>query len=89
MSIGKAVQAFTTAIARPALFLIPAVLVLPLILGLDGVFLSFPTADALTLILTIILIIPVIREFQRNAAAEAKLAYEPARSSPPTDHKPI
>jgi putative MATE family efflux protein len=83
MSIGKAVQAFTTAIARPALFLIPAVLVLPLLLGLDGVFLSFPTSDALTLILTIILIIPVIREFQRNASKEGKLAYEPARSSPP------
>ncbi len=88
MSIGKAVQAFTTAIARPALFLIPAVLVLPMFFGLNGVFLSFPTSDALTLILTAILIIPVIREFQRNAAAESKLAYEPARSSPPRHSQP-
>lgn len=85
MSIGKAVQAFVTAIARPAVFLIPAVLVLPKFFELNGVFLSFPTSDALTLILTVILIIPVIREFQRNASTQGKLAYEPARSSPP-DH---
>jgi putative MATE family efflux protein len=85
MSIGKVVQAFVTAIARPALFLIPAVLVLPKFFGLNGVFLSFPTSDALTLILTIILIIPVIKEFQRNTARQSKLAYEPARSSTPTD----
>ena len=85
MSIGKAVQAFVTAVARPAIFLIPAVLILPKFFGLSGVFLSFPTSDALTLILTVILIIPVIREFQRNAATESKLAYETTRSSPP-DH---
>jgi putative MATE family efflux protein len=78
MSIGKAVQAFITAVARPALFLIPAVLVLPKILGLNGVFLSFPTSDFLTLILTIILIIPIIREFQRNAATQNKLSPSPS-----------
>jgi putative MATE family efflux protein len=72
VSIGKAVQAFITAAARPVLFLIPAVLVLPRLLGLNGVFLSFPTADALTLVLTALLIIPVIRQF-RKAAAEAKV----------------
>jgi Na+-driven multidrug efflux pump len=72
MSIGKAVQAFITAAARPVLFLIPAVLVLPRLLGLNGVFLSFPTSDVLTLVLTALLIIPVIRQFRR-AAAEADL----------------
>jgi putative MATE family efflux protein len=85
MSIGKAIQAFITAVARPVLFLIPAVLVLPRLLGLNGVFLSFPTSDALTLVLTIALIIPVIREFQRNAATESKPAHEHSRSSPPFD----
>ncbi|MHB8104055.1 MAG: MATE family efflux transporter, partial [Dehalococcoidales bacterium] len=83
MSIGKAVQAFITAVARPALFLIPAVLVLPKLLGLNGVFLSFPTSDALTLALTFILIIPVIREFRHNAATEKKLAYQTVTISPP------
>jgi putative MATE family efflux protein len=88
MSIGKVVQAFVTAIARPALFLIPAVLVLPKFFELNGVFLSFPTSDALTLILTIILIIPVIREFQRNAVIERKPAYQLAGNLPTVDRKP-
>jgi Na+-driven multidrug efflux pump len=69
VSIGKAVQAFITALARPVLFLIPAVLVLPRLLGLNGVFLTFPTSDALTLILTALLIIPIVRQF-RQAARE-------------------
>jgi putative MATE family efflux protein len=67
MSIGKAVQAFITAAARPVLFLIPAVLVLPRLLGLNGVFLSFPTSDFFTLILTTALIIPVIKQFRKAA----------------------
>ena len=83
MSIGKAVQAFITAIARPALFLIPAVLVLPRFFQLDGVFLSYPTSDALTLILTIILIVPVIREFRRNAITESHTIHGLYRNPPP------
>jgi putative MATE family efflux protein len=88
MSIGKAVQAFVTSLARPALFLIPAVLTLPRLFGLNGVFLSFPTSDALTLILTIILIIPVIREFQHHPDAEGQPAHQLAANEPPVDRKP-
>jgi putative MATE family efflux protein len=69
-SIGKAAQAFITAVVRPVAFLIPAVLILPRFLQLKGVFLSFPTSDALTLVLTIILLTPIIREFRRKAAKE-------------------
>jgi Na+-driven multidrug efflux pump len=68
MSIGKARQAFILALARPVLFLIPAVLIMPRLLGLNGVFLSFPTADFFAMILTAVLIIPVIRQFRRDAA---------------------
>jgi len=85
ISIGKAVQAFITAFARPVLFLIPAVMVLPRLFGLSGVFLSFPTSDIFTLVLIIILIIPVIREFRRNAATEAALASEAIKGSSPVD----
>lgn len=85
ISIGKAVQAFITAFARPVLFLIPAVMVLPKLFGLSGVFLSFPTSDIFTLVLIIILIIPVIREFRRNAAAEASPTPEATNSSSPVD----
>lgn len=63
-SIGKAVPSFITAIARPALFLIPLILILPQYWQLDGVFLAFPITDALTFILALILLIPQIRKFR-------------------------
>jgi putative MATE family efflux protein len=67
-SIGKATQAFVTAVARPIGFLIPSIMVLPNLLGLDGVWLSFPVADTLTFVLTVLLTVPIIREFRRAAA---------------------
>ncbi|MFC2005216.1 TIM barrel protein [Chloroflexota bacterium] len=70
-SIGKAVQSFITSIARPFLFLIPLVFILPRFLELDGVLLAFPIADVLTFLLTLILFIPTIREIKR-AEVQAK-----------------
>jgi Na+-driven multidrug efflux pump len=63
-SIGKATRSFVTAIARPVLFLIPLVFILPRFLQLDGVFWAFPAADALTVLLTMTLLIPQIRELR-------------------------
>jgi len=63
-SIGKATQSFITAISRPFLFLIPLILILPKFWQLDGVWLAFPIADALTFLLTLILLIPQIRELK-------------------------
>jgi putative MATE family efflux protein len=65
-SIGKAVQSFVTSVARPFLFLLPSVFILPHYWQLDGVWLAFPVTDALTFILTLILLIPQIREFRRK-----------------------
>jgi Na+-driven multidrug efflux pump len=65
-AIGKAAQAFVTAIARPALFLLPLVFILPHYWQLDGVWLAFPITDALTSILVLILLIPEIQTFRRN-----------------------
>lgn len=65
-SIGKAFQSFVTSIARPILFLIPLVFVLPPLLGLDGVWLAFPISDGLTFLLTLLLLIPQIRELRRK-----------------------
>ena len=78
-SIGKAKQAFITAIGRPIVFLIPAVLVLPRFLGLDGVWLAFPISDGLNFVLTFIMMIPIIRQFQRAAADGKAPAKELAR----------
>jgi putative MATE family efflux protein len=66
-ALGRAVQAFIAAIARPILFLIPAVLVLSRFWKLDGVFLSLPAADILTFILAVILLGPIISEFRKAA----------------------
>jgi putative MATE family efflux protein len=61
-SIGKAKKSFITAVSRPVVFLIPLIFILPRFLQLDGVWWAFPTADALTLLLTISLLIPQIRQ---------------------------
>jgi putative MATE family efflux protein len=63
-SIGKAKQSFITAISRPVLFLIPLIFILPRFLQLDGVWWTFPIADALTVLLTLSLLIPQIRELR-------------------------
>jgi putative MATE family efflux protein len=75
-SIGKAKQAFITALGRPILFLIPAVLVLPRLIQLDGVWLAFPLADLLTFGLTLFMALPILREFRKAAAEEAKAPAE-------------
>lgn len=72
-AIGKAVPAFLAAVARPILFLIPLVLILPRFIGMDGVWLTFPGSDLLTFFLVIALIYPVLRNF-RKLAAEQKQA---------------
>ncbi len=69
-AIGKAGQAFILALGRPILFLIPIVLLMSHLWQLNGVFLSFPMADILTLILAAALVIPIIRQFRRDYVAE-------------------
>jgi putative MATE family efflux protein len=65
-AIGKATQAFVTAISRPFLFLIPLVFILPRFLALDGVWLAFPITDGLTFLLTISLLLFQVRELKKK-----------------------
>jgi len=69
-AIGKAGQAFILALGRPILFLIPTVLLMSHLWQLNGVFLSFPMSDILTLILAVGLAIPVLRQFRKGFVAE-------------------
>ncbi|OGO17600.1 MAG: hypothetical protein A2Z15_05700 [Chloroflexi bacterium RBG_16_50_11] len=69
-SLGKAIDTFIIAIARPALFLTPLVLLLPRAWQMNGVWLSFPGADVLTFLLTIGLLIPLIKQLKKASAAE-------------------
>ena len=80
-AIGKATQAFVTAIARPALFLLPLVFILPNYWQLDGAWLAFPITDALTSILVLVLLIPEIKMFRRSAMTQLQFGFDP-----PEDH---
>ncbi len=73
-AMGKAPQAFITAIARPVLFLLPLVFILPRYWQLDGVWLAFPVTDLLTFILVLVLLIPQIRMFRRQDRAQRSQA---------------
>ncbi len=64
-SIGKAKQSFVTSMARGVLFLFPLVFTLPRLFGTDGVWISFPITDGLSLVLALALLIPQLREFRR------------------------
>lgn len=64
-AMGKAPQAFITAIARPALFLLPLVLLLSKYWQLDGVWLAYPITDVLSFILVLVLLRPQIQMLRR------------------------
>lgn len=62
---GKAVPALIITISRQILFLIPAVILLPILLGVNGVWLSVPLADFLSLLMTGIWIFKEISVFNK------------------------
>ena len=55
-ALGKAKAAFAISLARQVLFLIPALLILPLFFQLNGVWLAFPLAELLSFILALFFI---------------------------------
>lgn len=65
-SLGNVGKSFITSLARPALFLIPLVLILPRFMGLDGVWWAFAITEVLTAILAIVFLVPQVREFQKG-----------------------
>ena len=81
-SIGKAVESFVTAIVRPVVFLIPMVLILPRFWQLDGVWLSFPIADALTFVLTVALLVPLVMQLRRATMPDKREYKSPVIPSP-------
>jgi putative MATE family efflux protein len=67
-AIGKARQAFVTAIARQVIFFLPLVIILPRFYQIDGIWLSFPISDGLAFGFTLALFIPQMREFRKQQA---------------------
>jgi putative MATE family efflux protein len=69
-SIGKAVQSFITSTSRTVLFLLPLIFILPNFWQLDGVWMAFPIADGCTFLLTLILLVPQIKELIRMSKSD-------------------
>ena len=69
LALGRAGPALFLSLSRQIIFLIPLVLALPLVMGLNGVFVAFPIADVLATAITVIML---SREFARlNRMEEA------------------
>lgn len=67
-TIGKAKEATFLASARQGLFFIPAILILPRLLGLPGIYFAQPLADLLTLSVSVPIGIRVLRGFSGENA---------------------
>ena len=81
-ALGKVVPTFLVSISRQVLFFLPAVLILPRFWQLDGVWFSFPVADSLAFIMTLVLFLVVLREL-KSTGGPAKMeqpAVRPAQT---------
>jgi Na+-driven multidrug efflux pump len=65
-ALGQALPSFLTSIARPVFFLIPLIFILPHFWQLNGIWLAFPITDALTVMLTIILLISPLKALRNH-----------------------
>ena len=63
-SIGYGFRASVLAVSRQGLFLIPALLLLPEFIGLWGVLVAQPVADALTIVLSTVIVAQILRELK-------------------------
>ena len=63
-SIGMVKKAIFLSLTRQVLFLIPCLLILPRFYGVNGVWISLPLADAISCILSMILLISQLRMFK-------------------------
>ena len=69
-SIGKALPAFILSLARQILFLIPLAFTLPIFMGLDGLWWSFPAAGLLTQLLSLVMFLNEIKKLKEKANVE-------------------
>ncbi len=63
-SIGKPKQAIFMSLTRQVIFLIPLLLILPRYWGIDGVWLSMPIADLVSVILATVLLVKQLRQLK-------------------------
>ena len=68
-SIGKARPSIILSLSRQVLFLIPLILLLPLLMGINGIWIAFPIADSLAILITGILIYREIKKINKREVA--------------------
>lgn len=66
-ALGKAVPAGILSISRQGLLLIPIALILPDLIGINGVILAQPIADTITILMTAVLAFVINRSLKREA----------------------
>ena len=77
-ALGKGKEALTLSLARQGIFLIPSVLILPRVFGLNGVIFSQTVADFFTIIITAILAVKLnktLREEEDGYVFDKNLQY--------------
>jgi len=73
-AIGKPLPALIINLSRQIIFLIPAIFILPLFFGLNGVMLSWPVSDFLSFLVTVIFVLWEMKLFRRMMEAAKERA---------------
>lgn len=68
--LGMVRKSVFLSLSRQLIFLLPALYLLPLAFGIEGVWLSYPASDVLAFTCTVILIIRLIRQLERSENPE-------------------
>lgn len=71
-SIGKAGRSIFLSLTRQILFLVPCLYILPLFLGIDGVWFSLPLSDAISALVTFIVFLFSLKELNQLVADQQK-----------------
>ena len=72
-AIGGPVKSAVVKLSRQIIFLVPAAIVLPMFMGVEGVLWSGPVADGLAFILALVLILYEINKLKHMPSAEKML----------------
>ena len=71
-SIGKPVKGIFLSLTRQILFLLPLVIVLPLLMGIDGILYAGPIADGLAAVVTVVMAWVEFRQMKKLEKAQER-----------------
>ncbi|MDO4617837.1 MAG: MATE family efflux transporter [Lachnospiraceae bacterium] len=69
-SIGKPAKGMFTSLTRQIIFLVPLILLLPMVMGIDGILYAGPIADCLAAVVTTVLVVLEFRNMRKLEAAK-------------------